>query len=195
MCRRRSPPRRTATCAAGRRAPRRGHHRRDRRQAGRRAPGDDHHHGRSRRRRTAQVRTIAGGNEYAAYDLTGQPDGSVKLTMKPLGDHGSGNAHAGHLDRDHPRAHRRARRLGADHPEVRSGRQPDPGRAAGRRRPGPGGRGDSVDLQAGNPCGGRADPFARRPGRPRCERRNDPDRTRCWCTARRRRARPTRSGC
>jgi len=32
---------------------------------------------------SGQVRTIVDSNEYAAYDVAGQPDGSIKLTMKP----------------------------------------------------------------------------------------------------------------
>ena len=31
----------------------------------------------------SQARTIAGGTEYSSYDVAGQPDGSLKLTMKP----------------------------------------------------------------------------------------------------------------
>lgn len=32
---------------------------------------------------TGAVRTLLGGNEYGAYDVAGQPDGSFRLTMKP----------------------------------------------------------------------------------------------------------------
>jgi preprotein translocase subunit SecD len=31
----------------------------------------------------SQVRTITGGTDYQTYDVAGQPDGSIKLTMKP----------------------------------------------------------------------------------------------------------------
>jgi preprotein translocase subunit SecD len=32
---------------------------------------------------SSQVRTIVGGTDYGTYDVAGQPDGSLKLTMKP----------------------------------------------------------------------------------------------------------------
>ncbi len=98
------------------------------------------------------VRNLVQGVDYANYEVTTAPDGSLMLTMKQAAMR---DLSARTLETSIETIRERIDKLGvcrAGDPEVWTGREPDPGGAAGRERSGARRGGHSVDGQAGDSC-------------------------------------------